>query len=155
LHGEPMISVGIMEGQRSVTLTADGPTRLMFDEADLPKTVFAPPETRLTLKLLSGRPAVLRYWAIVESFKYGESEGAGAAVEKWKKEGFEAKAFEVGTIVALRGNVLDTRERHVGIGNALSVSAKDRAEKLIAELSAKRGLRPFLHEELVKAPSGV
>lgn len=155
LHGEPMISVGIMEGQRAVSLNADGPTRLMFDEADLPKTVFAPPETKLVLRLLSGKPAVLRYWAIVESFEYADSEGASAAAEKWKKEGFEAKAFEVGTIVALRGNVLDTRERHVGIGNAASTASKDKADKLIAELSKKRGLRPFLHEELVKAPSGV
>lgn len=151
-QGEPMISVGIMEAQKSVQLSADGPTRLMFDEADLPKTVYTPPETHLVLKLLSGRPAVLKYWTIVETFKYAEGEATNAALEKWKKEGFEAKVFEVGTIVALRGNVLDTRERHVGIGGA---PAKDKADKLAAELSQKRGLRPFLHEELVKPPSGV
>ncbi len=151
-QGEPMISVGIMEAQKSVQVSADGPTRLMFDEADLPKTVYTPPETRLVLRLLSRRPAVLKYWTVVETFKYADGEAAQASVEKWKKEGFEAKVFEVGTIVALRGNVLDTRERHVGLG---AHATKDKADKQAAELSAKRGLRPFLHEELVKPPGGV
>jgi SpoIID/LytB domain protein len=152
LRGEPMISVGIAEGQREATLAADGPTRIMFDEADVPKTVYAPPETHFSFRPLSGKPAVLRYWAIVETHPYKDGDAASAGVEAWKKEHKEAKLFDVGTIVALSGNVLDTRERHVGIGD---LATQKEAEKLIAELSQKKGLRPFLHEELVKPPSGV
>lgn len=152
LAGEPMISVGIMEAQASVRLRADGPTRLMLDEGDLPKTIYAAPETWFGFKPLEATPSVLRYWVVVASLPYTASAEATAEVERWRREGFEAKAFEVGTIVALRGNVLDTRERHVGVG---AFAKRPEAEKLISELSRRRGLRPFLHEELVRAPSGV
>lgn len=152
MRGEPMISVGIMEGQRAVTLSADGPARMMFDETDLPKTAYAPPETRFSFRPLgAARAAQIGYWAIVETFTYGEAAGAQAALARWKAERPEAKLFEVGTIVALRGNVLDTRERHLGIGG---FGTRAEAEKLVATLSVERSLRPFLHEELNKPPSG-
>jgi SpoIID/LytB domain protein len=154
MRGEPMISVGIMEGQRSVTLSADGPARLMYDEAGLPKTTYAPPETRLTFKPLSTKPAQLRYWAVVDTHPYADGERANASLSRWKEEGYDAKLFEVGTIVALQGNVLDTRERHVGIGN---FATKEKAEALVAKLigKAEGQTRPFVHEELVKPPQGV
>jgi SpoIID/LytB domain protein len=154
MRGEPMISVGIMDAQSSVTLSADGPARVMFDEAALPKTAYTPPETKLSFRALASKPAVIRYWAIVETHPYADGDKAIAALELWKQRGREAKLFEVGTIVALRGNVLDTRERHVGIGN---FATRAKAEELIAKLmgAAKEGEpRPFLHEELVKPPSG-
>lgn len=152
MRGEPMVSVGIMVGQASVSLSADGPARVMFDEASIPKIVYAPPEIRFSFRVLSSRPAVMSYWVVVETRRYSDADNANASLAAWRKEGLPAKIFEVGTIVALRGNVLDTRERLVAIGGFPTAS---RAEKLISELSASRGLRPFLHEELVKAPSGV
>lgn len=150
--GEPIISVGVMDAQRQVELGADGPARMMFDESGLPKTVYAPPATRFTLKPLSGRPARLRYWAVVQTVPYGQVEEAAAAEARWRKKGYQAKVFEVGSIVALRGNVLDTRERRVSIGG---FKRKRRASKLIAKLFAEQGLRPFIHEELISRPSGV
>lgn len=152
MRGEPMISVGIAEGLHAVTLSADGPTRIMFDEVGLPKTLYAPPEAHFSFRPLTGKPAEIRYWAIVETNPYAEGEAAVSAAQRWRAEGYPARIFEVGTIVALQGNVLDTRERHVGIGD---FPRREGAERLIAELSAKRGLRPFLYEELVKPPSAV
>ena len=81
--GEPIISVGVMDGQRAVSLGADGPVRMMFDELDLPKTVYAPPDTRFTLKPISGQPARLRYWAVVETMPYAQTEAAAAARSRW------------------------------------------------------------------------
>lgn len=147
-----MISVGIMEAQTSVTLQADGPMRVMFDEDALPKTVYAPPETTFTFRPLKAQPSSMTYWVVVEALGYDEVQKAADAAARWKAEGLDARVFEVGTIVALRGNVLDTRERHVAIGG---FDKKAAADKLMSELSAKRGLRPFLHEELVRPPSGL
>lgn len=62
---EPLISVGIMDGQAEVRLGATGPVRLMFDEVDLPKTVYAPADSRFILRRSSGKPGVMRYWVIV------------------------------------------------------------------------------------------
>jgi SpoIID/LytB domain protein len=150
--GEPIISVGIMEHQPRVRLAADGPTRLMFDEASLPKTVYAPPESRFELRPLSAKKAVLRFWAVVDTKKYAEVDAAESVRAEWARKGYETKVFEAGTIVALRGNVLDTRERRIAVGNFAKVR---QAEALISKLSQKESLRPFVHEELVRAPRGI
>lgn len=151
-RGEPMISVGIMEHQRSVSLRADGPTRVMFDEASLPKTSFAPPDTRFTFKVLSARPAELRWWVIVGHRGYADAEAAAKMEAEWTEAGHPARTFEVGTIVALRGNVLDTRERRVGIGG---FPTRAKAEALAAELFRTKQLRTTLHEELLEPPRGL
>ncbi len=151
-RGEPIISVGIMDSQSHVRLAADGPTRLMFDEASLPKTVYAPPETRFELRPLSGQRAVLRYWAVVETRKYVEVEEAEAIRARWAEKGYPAKVFETGAIVGLRGNVLDTRERRIAIGN---FATERQAEQAISRLSQKEAVRPFIHEDLVRAPRGI
>lgn len=150
--GEPIISVGIMDSQRRVRLQADGPTRLMFDEASLPKTVYAPPESKFELRPLRGRPAKLKYWAVVDTKKYAESDEAAEVERRWAKRGYQTKTFQVGTIVALRGNVLDTRERRIAVGG---YSSRSKVEKLISRLSKEEKLRPFVHEELIRAPSGI
>lgn len=149
--GEPMISVGIMEGQAEVRVQADGPARLMFDEIDLPKTVYTPPETELILRPQRGKGAELLYWAVVDTKKYADTDGAQAAKASWEKKGQAAQVFEVGTVVSLQGNVLDTRERHVAVGG---YTDRKKAEALINRLSQEEGLRPFLHEELKEVPSG-
>ncbi len=151
LEGEPMISVGIMEGQKVVRLRADGPVRVMFDEAGLPKTVYAPPDTPFTFQVLKSNATRLRHWVIVESFPYGDEAAADAGKARWATE-HPATLFEVGTIVALAGKVLDTRQRQLGIGG---FAKRADAEKLVSQLSTDRGLRTFVHEELVGLPDGV
>lgn len=149
--GEPMISVGIMEGQERVTLLADGPVRLMFDEDEVPKTVYAPPATRFVLAPLSASAARLRYWVVVETTPYLAVEQAQAAAKRWADEGYETRIFEVGTIVALRGNVLDTRARHVAIGG---YPRRKQADREVERIFRRRALRTFVHEELLEPPSG-
>jgi stage II sporulation protein D len=151
-NGEPIISVGIMDAQAKVQLAADGPTRLMFDEASLPKTVYAPPDSRFTMRPLSAQRAVLRFWAVVATKKYGEAEAAEDVRREWAERGYPTKVFETGTIVGLRGNVLDTRERQIAVGDFASEA---QAEALIGKLSQKESVRPFVHEELVRSPRGV
>lgn len=149
--GEPIISVGIMDAQNRVRIMADGPTRLMFDEASLPKTVYSPPETAFEMRALGGSPAKLLHWVVVETRSYEDVRGADETRQAWESKGYAAKVFEAGTIVGLRGNVLDTRERRIGIGG---FESKRRADELISRLSQKENLRPFVHEELVRAPRG-
>ena len=151
-QGEPMISVGIMEHQAEVALQADGPVRLMFDEGRVPKTVFAPPGTRFTFRPLAGRPPELRHWVVVETTPYLAVEQANETKEVWQARGYPVQVFEVGTIVALQGNVLDTRARHVAVGGYAQPA---QAEREVAKIFRRHALRTFIHEELSRPPAGV
>ncbi len=149
--GEPFVSIGIMEAQREVTLTADGPIRLMFDEDGEARTVIEGPAQVFTFRVENSRPAVVRYWLVVSDHPYGDVVAAEASKDRWKGEGAKVKAFVTGTIVALKGNVLDTRRRQVGIGGFKQRSA---ATKVSQRLFKKIGLRTVIREELVTLPSG-
>ncbi len=151
-RGEPMISVGLMEGQAEVVMQADGPVRLMFDEASLPKTVYAPPATRFSFRPLEPRRPKIRRWLVVQSTPYLALEQAKEVEKLWAGRGYQVRTFEVGTIVALRGNVLDTRARHVAVGGYAN---KRRADRELQAIFKRYKLRTFLHEELLAAPGGV
>lgn len=152
-RGEPRISVGIMRGQTSVAVASDAPLRVMFDEDQIPKVAYAPPKTRWTFRLSNSRPAELRYWVVVHTHRAVDAGFPGKALAAAKRTGVKARAFEVGTIISVRGTVLDTREWLVGVGG---FSSQDEAESLLAKLLKARGddAQLFLHEELVKRPSG-
>ena len=150
---EPRILVGIMDRQTKVTLGGGAPLRLMFDELDIPKVLYAPAGARYELRVLRSAPAKLRYWVVVHTRKAAGGPPSPAALMAWRKRGYPVRVFELGTILALAGNVLDTRELHIGIGGFDNPGA---AERLIAELASagvEAGER-FVHEELVSAPSG-
>lgn len=149
---EPLLSVGIMDNQPSVTVGATGPIRLMFEEQDLPKTVYGGAEARFVLKRISGKPAELRHWVIVEARGPFERAAVEASGEAFKKAGRQTKIFEVGTVVALKGSVLDTRQLQLGIGG---FAEREAAEQLLRDLAREGRTQMFLHEELIATPSGV
>ena len=152
-RGVPRISVGVMDGQRRVTLGADTPLRMMFDEVDIPKVLYGPEGSRYELRVLSSKPADIRYWVVVHTRRVSEGPASAARLTRWAKLGLPVRQFEVGTINALGGTVLDTRELHVGVGGFAPLRA---AERLLGALTAS-GPNPeerFIHEELVAPPSG-
>lgn len=149
---DPLISVGIMDGQSQVTVSATGPLRLMLDEDELPKTIYAATGSRFTLKRLSGTPAVVRYWVVVESRGAAERGKLDALAGAWRARGHGPRIFEVGTLLGVRGNVLDTRQWQLAIGG--STSRAD-GEALLRTLVRDGKTDVFVHEELVTPPSGV
>lgn len=147
-----MISVGVATDRQAVTLKADGPTRVMLEEDGVPKTVYAPPETAFSIRPISAHPAKLRYWATVDTVPYGDASRLKEASEVWQARGFRVSSFVVGTIVALRGNVLDTRESRVVVGG---VEREAEINALIADIFKAHAVRATVHVELVSLPGGV
>ena len=150
-QGEPIISIGVMEGQALVVARSKSPVRLMFDERRVPKTIYGPPGSRYIFKVERARPAELRHWVIVGDHGYGDILAAEKEKDRWRSEGYEAKTFVTGTIVALKGNVLDTRRRLVGIGG---FARRREARALSEQLFRERSLRTVLREEMVRLPQG-
>ena len=148
---EPIVSVGVLEGQSRIGLRANAPTRLIFEDEDMPRTVYAESGTTFYFRAQESTPAQLRHWTVVEVRPYGDSKGAQEALLEWKKAGFETKEFVTGTIMAMKGNVLDTRERRIGLGG---FSEEAPAKALMDRLSRERSVRSFVHTELLAPAKG-
>ena len=149
--GEPIISIGVMEGQSQVVMRGESTVRLMFRDGESTETIYGPAETRFIFRVQDARPAQIRYWVIVSDHAYGDVVAAEAEVKKWKTPRQPAKTFVTGTIVALGGKVLDTRRRLVGVGGYIKART---ASKVAARLFRTKGLRTTIREEMVRLPSG-
>lgn len=149
---EPIVSVGVLEGQRQLGLRADAPTRLILEDDGIPRTVYADTGSTFSFRPLETTPAKLRHWTVVEVRPYGDPKGATEARAAWRKQGFEAAEFVTGTIMAMKGNVLDTRERRVGIGG---FDTEAEAKALMDRLSREKGVRSFVHTELLAPARGL
>lgn len=148
---EPIVSVGVLEGQAQVGLRADAPTRLIFEDADMPRTVYTESNTRFFFRPIDTTPAKLRHWTVVEVRPYGDAKGMAKLRADWKGRGYETAEFVTGTIMAMKGNVLDTRERRLGLGGFASESE---AKALMDRLSRTENVRSFVHTELLAPARG-
>lgn len=146
-EGFPQITVEIMGAQKSVVVAAREGLQLMPDGDGGAKLRGS---NQWTLTLEDGRAARTREWIIMSRFPADDSVSAEIEVARWKGQGHKAQAFETGTIFAVAGEVLDTREVLVGIdpvkeGKGL---AKSR------EYSERYKVNATPHTELVRRPSG-
>ncbi len=149
--GEPMVSVGLMSGQKRVRIGSTDPLRLMFEEAGVPKKLYAEPGTVFVATVKESKPAKTRFWVVVGQFEYTQLKEAQAAQGDWQRAGYQAHVFQDGLVMALRGNVLDTRVRQVAIGG---YSQRRKAQKLVQSLFKKRGLRASVRTEFLRPPQG-
>ncbi len=151
--GVPRISVGLMSGQEQLAVGGGPALRVMFDEGDLPKTLYLPEGARLSFRRLSATPARVAHWGVVHAHAMLDGERPDAVAKRWARGPHPVRVFEAGTIIAVGGKVLDTREWRVGVGG---VPSRAEAEALLSGLGSDghEGER-FVHEELLAPPSGV
>ena len=147
--GEPRVSIGLARGRSRLALSADRPLRLLFEEGGLPKRVFV--DRPVILEPEVQAPGRARHWVDVEKVGYRDVEAATAAAAIWKKKGFEPRVAVRGVVVALAGNVLDTRERRVLVGGFEDPAE---AEALRQRLFRDEGRSASIEAEPVELPSG-
>jgi len=138
-RGEPQISVGLMQGQREVRLSApdgldvlpsgDGGTRVQAG-------------TQLSIRLLEGHPATQRYSIVLQMLAGTAGRSLGRAAETWQSRGLEPVEHEVGTVFGVEGKVLDTRKLVLTTGDFDSEAAA-RAEA--TQLAKEHGALGLLH----------
>ncbi len=145
--GFPQVTIEIMGGQREVRLGATSGLELLPD-GDGGSRIRGPADW--TISLENGRPAKVREWIVVAHFPAGDGLDAEVELAKWRKKGHSVESFEVGTIFAVQGEVLDTRETLI----AIDPVGKGKGLAKARQLTETLGIDATIHTELVRRPSG-
>ncbi len=145
--GFPQVTIEIMGGQREVKLGATTGLELLPD-GDGGARIRGPEDW--TISLENGRAAKVREWIVVAHFPADASLDAEVELAKWRKKGHKVQSFEVGTIFAVQGEVLDTRETLV----AIDPVAKGKGLAKSRVLKEQLGIDATIHTELIRRPSG-
>jgi len=148
--GVPIVPVSVADGLSSVTIRGGAGLVLLPDGEGGPEVLA---DTEWIIRATKTTPAKLRHWAIVWRGKAGQGKDAQQAIDRWKSQGENPKVFDVGTLFAVAGKVLDRREVLVVVGPYGSFSDADAA---YAKLQKRM---PFdvrgVHTELVERPHGM
>ncbi|MGF1511851.1 MAG: SpoIID/LytB domain-containing protein [Myxococcota bacterium] len=146
---EPAVSIGLGRGLSDVRVSSSMPLRLIFEEANLPKIEFVEGEIRLRPNALES--GARRFWVQAERFDYGARPDAEASAKAWAKRGLRVSIQEKGVVMALRGNVLDTRHLRVWVGG---FRRREDADALRDRLFAEEGRSSAIQVESVEHPRG-
>jgi SpoIID/LytB domain protein len=144
--GEPLVTIGLMEGQREIAFRPRAAAQVLLRGGG---QVEVPAGVRLTVRARSARPARLTWSALLY-----EGAVAGHETMEARRRAFEADRLAVklrlaGAVYGIAGRVLDNRRE------LLVVEGDDEAaaQTEIARLRA-RGFRPSLHAEVAERPAG-
>ncbi len=147
--GLPLVTVEIVSGRDEVTLSAPGGLTVIPDGQGGSATAVTG-ATTWTVRAADTAPAEIREWTVVARLGPDDATGAADAVTAWKARGFDPHSFELGTLFAVDGEVIDTREVVVAIDPVAPGKGAARAKAI----AAKYGVITGVHAELVRRPRG-
>lgn len=141
--GLPLLTVEIMSGQKQVRLAAASGGVIVQPDGDGGAEVRA--GAAFTVTTRDAKPAKIKYWTIVSR------TASDPELALWKSRGYTPKTFEIGTVFAIAGDVIDSRETFVGIAPETTPDAGAKAAKKLGE---QWKTSTFVHPELVERPRG-
>lgn len=147
-RGIPLIRVRIMEGQSRVAVSSGKGLKLMPAGPGGPEVLGG---RRWEIKLHGSRPAKVRYWTVVARHPGAAGRWGRKQLAVWRGRKLEARLFEVGSVFAVSGQVVDNRTSLVGVEPRRKVAS---ARRVSAALSRKYGVKTGLHAELVERSRG-
>ncbi len=106
--GEPMVTVGLAEHARAVTLRSPIALTLLA-EGEEAFSMRVSPETTLTVTLADARQARRRHWLVAERFTPSRLGAGAAARARFVEAGVETALFEAGALAGAAGRLFDTR----------------------------------------------
>jgi len=127
--GEPIVTVGLMEGQDEVEITAPSGLRVHLS-GPARSTIRIAPGAPLRMHVTDGVAGETRYRVVVSAHGGGDLEGIRIASERWKAVGVTSETLELGGIVGFPGRLLDNRR-------ALLVEAGFHSDRRAAEARVK------------------
>jgi SpoIID/LytB domain protein len=146
--GHPRISVGLMQGQREVVLSAAGGlSALPSGEGGTEISGGG----RWRLRVSDSSAAKQSFRVVLDAVPATELRQIDKQAKRWKQDGFDLAEREVGTLFGVAGKVLDTRR--VLLTTDLFSSERE-AEARARELAEQHGILPRLHPEVERRASG-
>lgn len=148
-QGIPIVTVGLFDGASEVTVEGAGVRLLPDGEGGTELRGGA----RWTVRLLPrAQPATVRWFVVVDGGRPAESQRLREAMPAWKERGLSPTLLELGTILGLRGEVIDMRRL------LLAVVAKETQEAARAEARAiaeRFHVETSVQAQVVERPHGV
>ena len=145
-RGVPMVSVGIKENAQLVEI--EGPKsalRLMFEENGTPKTIYIDARTPVRFLPQATQKANRKWWARVATLPEVKHADMKKKQRHWTSPNWRTRVERTGALLALGGQVLDTRRRELLVGGFASrVEAVALADKLYQERAVRAVVRPTL-----------
>jgi stage II sporulation protein D len=146
--GRPRITVGVMQGQREVSLSAAGGLSALPSGEGGTAIVGG---GRWRLRVADAKPSKQSFRVVLEAVPATELRRITKQAEQWTKKGFSVAEREVGTLFGVAGKVLDTRR--VLLTTEL-LSSEREAEARARELAERYAIIPRLHPEIERRSSG-
>ncbi len=147
--GLPLMTVEVMSGQTAVTLSAPGGLVILPD-GDGGSATTVPGAAPITVRADDATGAEVREWTVVARLAPDDTTGISAATDTWRSRGFDPSGFEVGTLFAVDGEVIDSREHLVTVAPVGAGKGAARAK----QLGAEHDVMTTVHRELVRRPRG-
>lgn len=142
LRGEPQITVGLMQGQTEVRITAAGGLKALPSGDGGTELVGGP---RWQIRLRKGKASTQRFAIVVADLPPHAKRDLDATMKRWRKLGHEPRDIEAGTLFGAGGRVLDTRKRLVVVGDFSSEKEAARQAKVLKQRHGALGkLHPLV-----------
>jgi SpoIID/LytB domain protein len=149
--GEPVISIGVLEGESEVVVRSESDLVMDFYEQGILKRSTIAANTKLRISIVRSQPATRRYYVDLEGAPWGDTKAVARALELWRSRGYtDLDVVEEGTVLGIGGYTLDNREYRITL-NAKSYSD---AERLLTQIYNKFGNRASVQSRLSERPWG-
>lgn len=147
-RGEPQITVGLMEGQTEIVLSAPKGIRVL-PSGDGGTAILGGKRFRVALQ--GGTPSKQTWTIVLEELVGPHALRPDDAIERWAARGYEPHDEEVGTVFGVEGHVLDNRRVLVTSGKWSSEAAALEAARVAKQ---KHGALAKLHPIIRKRAKG-
>jgi SpoIID/LytB domain protein len=144
--GVPLHRIRVLEGVREVVVESDDGLVLCPDGPGRGTEVSG--LSRVTVRLVRGEPARVRYWAVAARGAPSDAAAMEAEAKRRRASGHDARVFEVGTLFSIAGETVDRRRLLLGVGPWDGEDAAIAAAKAL-------GLDGAVHPERVERQHGL
>jgi len=148
-RGDPLIPVAVLRGVTRVHIRSKAPLRVLPSGDEGAEIVV---KDAVTLDVTRAKAGTARWFVVLASARSDDLGTLRSARQKWVDRGFEVRAIEAGTTLAMRGRLLDTRRTLLCWSKAFETEALAKAEQ--ERLEQAHGEEIGLQPESISRPSG-
>jgi hypothetical protein len=150
----PIVTVGLVQGEREVLFDAEGPLEFWPEGYGGPSIRLGTGKTSCRARIEQGQPARIRFWVALNRLPAGDLGGIRRERGAWEGQGLRVRTFQRGSIFGFYGRVLDNRTVTLVEDEPLATMAE--AQQRRDALAGRTGIATLeVFEEVVERPNGV